>query len=296
MFEMLQNLRTKSAAMAAGTVVAATMFGAGVAAAEPKSTDVKLQSKLPVTVEVKFSGDKALEKVSPWQAGANGEAHSVGKVPDGTTIKWEAKPKNDQDKNRFTACHGQKTVTGLTTTITMSEDDCSKAAATAAPKPAPAPSPKADDTSKKDAPKADDTSKKDAPKADTNKKTDTANNKTDGKGSGSGSGSGDDDLKLTLENTMDNDAVSFRIRDQGVPGVTIEISSIGAATLNGKKWDVKNTDTISVKKDKGGKYTLDIEWHCGNRGGFAKYKDSSTKIQVVRASDGGCELKGAAKL
>ena len=60
MFETLQNLRTKSAAMAAGTVVAATMIGAGVAAAEPKSTDLKLQSKLPVTVEVKFSGDKAL--------------------------------------------------------------------------------------------------------------------------------------------------------------------------------------------------------------------------------------------
>ena len=284
MFEALQNLRTKSAALAAGTVVAATMLGAGVAAAEPKSTDVKLQSKLPVTVEVKFSGDKGLEKVSPWQATANSEPHSVGKVPDGTTIRWEAKPKNDQDKNRITSCRGQKTVTGLTSTITISKDDCSKAAATAAPKPAPAPAPKAEDTSKKDAPKTDP------------KKTDTANNKTDNKSSGSGAGSGDGEIKLTLENTMDNDAVSFRIWDKGLPGVITEISGISAATLNGKKWDAKNTTTTAVKKDKDGKYTLEIEWHCGNRGGFAKYKDSSTKIQVVRVSDGGCELKGAAKL
>ena len=282
MFETLPNLRMKAAAMAAGTAVAATLIGSGMAAADPKSTDVKLQSKLPVTVEVKFTGDKALEKAGPWQAAANGEAHSVGKVPDGTTIKWEAKPKTDQDKSRFTACRGQKTVTGLTTTITMSEDDCSKAAASAAPKPAPAPPPKADDTSKKD----------DASKKDTPKKTDTANNKTDNKSSGSGDG----EIKLTLENTMDNDAVSFRIRDKGLPGVITEISGISAATLNGKKWDAKNTDTISVKKDKGGKYTLEIEWHCGNRGGFAKYSDSSTKIQIVRSSDGGCDLKGAAKL
>jgi hypothetical protein len=275
---MFDTLRRKTAAAAAGTAIVATMLGSSVATADPKSTEVKLQSNLPVTVEVTLSGDKALQKVSPWQAVADGKAYSVAKVPDGTTVKWEAKPKNDQDKSRFTSCKGQKSASGGSVTVVMSESDCTKSSASATP-------PKSD-ASKNPAPKTD----------DGNKKNDTGDKKTDNKTSGTGSGSGDSDIKLTLENTMDNDAVSFRIWDKGLPGVITEISSIGAATLNGKKWDVRNTDTISVKKDKAGKYTLDIEWHCGNRGGFAKYKDSSTKIQVVRASDGGCELKGAAKL
>jgi hypothetical protein len=288
MFGTIRMMRAKTAATAAATAIVATMIGAGVAAADPKSTEVKLQSKLPVTVEVTFSGDKALQKVSPWQAAGDDKAYPVARVPEGTSVKWEAKPKNDQDKNRFTSCRGQKSASGSSVTIVISEDSCTKGTASAAPKA---------DTSKNPAPKTDDANKKDAPKADgSNKKNDTANNKTDNKTSGTGSGSGDGDIKLTLENTMDTEAVSFRIWDQAVPGVIIEISGIAAATLNGKKWDAKNTDTISVKKDKGGKYTLDIEWHCGNRGGFAKYKDSASKIQIVKTSDGGCDLKGAAKL
>src|SRR3954451_21809251 len=98
MFDLVRNARTRAVAASAGIVVVATIIGAGVSAADtPKAkvTEVSLQNTLKVTVEVTFSGDEALKKISPWQSSGDGSARVIAKVPDGTTVKWEAKPKND---------------------------------------------------------------------------------------------------------------------------------------------------------------------------------------------------------
>jgi hypothetical protein len=138
MFDTLRNNRMKTAAASAGVVVAmATLLGAGKAAAEPKQTAVKIQSQLPVTVEVTFTGITV--SGGTYQIASNGEARPLGNAPDGTTIKWVAKPKNPDDKGKFTQCKGEKKVAGLTSTIVLTADSCEvPKAAPAAPAPKPA--------------------------------------------------------------------------------------------------------------------------------------------------------------
>lgn len=312
MFDTVRNVRLKTAAASAGIVIIATILGAGVSAADTKGklTEVSLQNTLPVTVEVTFSGDEALKKISPYQSGGNGPARVVGKVPDGITIKWEAKPKNDQDKNQFTGCKGEKKVSGSTATIVVSTDSCGKSSANAASKTGAGNTQANDKTDKdktdKDKTEKDKTSndkkaneKKADDKAANNKTSNdkTANNKKDNdKTSGNSADSAGGTMQVTLENTLDNDAVRLRIWDLVDGGASyLEIDSIGAATFNGKPSGVKNTSNFNAKKDKSGKYSIEVEWHCGDRGGVAKYKDSVNKIQIVKSGDG-CELKNVKKL
>jgi hypothetical protein len=278
MFDVLRNGRMKAAA-SAGTIIIATMIGAGVCAADtPKAktadkvTEVSLQNALKVTVEVTFTGDEALKKISPWQSSGDG-TRVIGKFPDGTNIKWQAKPKNDQDKNQFTSCKGEKKISGSSATIVMSLDSCSKANAA---------------------------SKSDASKTQ-------ANSKTSEKGSGSGSGSAapktdtsktpdknadsGETIKITFDNTMDNqEGVSLRIWDVAVPGV-IQETSMSAGILNGKPSTLRHTTSATGKKDKSGNYNIEVEFHCGNRGGNEKVKGSASTLLIVKSGNGGCELK-----
>ncbi len=279
MFDVLRNGRIKAAAATAGTVVIATIIGAGMCAADtPKAkttnkvTEVSLQNALKVTVEVTFTGDEALKKISPWQSTGDG-TRVIGKFPDGTNIKWEAKPKSDQDKNQFTSCKGEKKISGSSATIVMSPDSCSRA--NAAPK---------SDANNKTSEKGTDSSSS-APK---NSASNTqGNNKTSGN-SGDGAGKS---IKITFDNTMDNqEGVSLRIWDEAVPGV-IQETSMAPAMLNGKSTGHSHTTSATGKKDKSGNYSIDIEFHCGNRGGNVKIKGSASTIQVVKSSNGGCELK-----
>jgi len=295
MFDTLRNTRMKTAASSAGIVVIATMIGAGVSVADTKGklTEVSLQNTLPITVEVTFSGDETLKKISPYQTAGNGPARVIGKVADGITIKWEAKPKNDQDKNKYIGCKGEKKVSGATTTIVMSADNCGKANA----------APKADTTNNQanskpsekspDAKAASDKAAKDKAAKDKTDNEKTANNKTSGNSADSAGGT----LQITFQNTMDNQAVSsMRIWDLAVPGSSsLDISSIGAATLDGKPSGFKNTINFTAKKDKGGKYNIEVELHCDKYGNTAKYKDAVTTIPIVKSSDGGCELKNVKK-
>jgi hypothetical protein len=268
MFDAL-HVRMKAVA-AAGIIIIATIIGAGVSAAEtPKAkvtdkvTEVSLQNALKISVAVTFSGTEALQKKGSVSS-VGDKAQVIGNVPDGTTIKWEAKPKTDQDKNMFTACKGEKKVSGLKDTIVMSSDSCTKANAA----------------------------------AKTGTSDTQANNKTPAKSADNDAGS----IQITFENTTDNQTVSLKITDQATPGVTQEISSIASATNNGTPWPsaVKNTATATVKKDKSGKYNIEVNWNCRDNdgrgkyshGGDAKYNDSASTMQIVKSSDG-CALKTA---
>ena len=139
MFDTLRNHRTKAAAASAGVVAIAALLGASNAAADTKKTTtsdtkktvtaVKIKSQLPVTVIVTFSG----ASIGDYQATPGGDAHELAKVDDGTTIRWVAKPKNEADKSQFVQCKGDKKVSGLSDTLTLTDSSCEKAAA-AAPK------------------------------------------------------------------------------------------------------------------------------------------------------------------
>ena len=192
MFDTLRNVRMQAAAASAGIVFIATVVGTGMSAADTpkgKLTEVSLQNTLKVTVEVTFSGDEGLKKIGAWQSSGDGSAHIVGKVPDGTTIKWTARPKHDQDKNQFTACTGEKKVSGTSTTIVITPDGCSKA--NAAPKP--------EASNNKTSAKSADSTDSSTPK---NGGTNTqANNKTSGnKGDSAGSSAPKNDANKTQDN------------------------------------------------------------------------------------------------
>ena len=86
MLDRLRNMRGTPLS-SAGTVVIATIIGAGVAAADTKVTEVKLQNKSGVTLEVTITdGDAALKKKGAIQSASGNDARSIGTVPDGTKI------------------------------------------------------------------------------------------------------------------------------------------------------------------------------------------------------------------
>jgi hypothetical protein len=137
MLDTFRNKRMMAATRSAGIVGIATIIGSGVAAADPKATEVKLQNKSGVALEVTITdGDAMLKKKGSIEFAA-GDARSIGTVPDGTTLKWVATPKRDDDKNRFTGCKGDKKVSGSKDTVVIEEKNCNKSsAATAAKTPA----------------------------------------------------------------------------------------------------------------------------------------------------------------
>jgi hypothetical protein len=134
MLDTFRNKRMMAATRSAGIVGIATIIGSGVAAADPKATEVKLQNKSGVALEVTITdGDAMLKKKGSIEFAA-GDARSIGTVPDGTTLKWVATPKRDDDKNRFTGCKGDKKVSGSKDTIVIEEKNCNKSSAAAPPK------------------------------------------------------------------------------------------------------------------------------------------------------------------
>jgi hypothetical protein len=265
------DIRMRPAASSAGIVVIATIIGAGVAAADPKVTEVKLQNKSGVTLEVTITdGDATLKKKGPIQSVAGNDARSIGTVPDGTTLKWVATPKRDDDKNRFTGCKGDKKVSGSTDTIVIEEKNCSKSSATTAPK--------TDASSKK----------ADNEKSGNGQGSGSAANAPPKTGTSSGQGSGSNKGTIKLENTMDDVVVvDVKLSDElDNPYNRTEISSIPS-----KK-------TIEVKpdftKDKSGKFDITISFSCwkdgdGNKsiysGGLLKYKGSGTTIQIEKTKN-----------
>jgi hypothetical protein len=302
---MLNSFR--SIGMMAAMVVAATAGSTGRAAAD---TEVKVKNSLGVTVEVNFSGDKGFKPIKEFQSSSAGEARSVGRAAEGTTIHWEAKPKRDQDKTLFATCKGDKKVSGTSSTIEMSKDGCSQSAASVPP-PAPSASP---------APKPGSNTQADKKPSGSGAGSGTGSGSGSGAGSGAGSGSGSGagsgsgsaagsgagsksgsaaskTMNVKFDNQMDTTSVTLRIYDDLAGGGATDIDSLPAATLNGKSWNVSHVSTVSFEKDKSGNYFISVSMKCGDKGqGGVKYKGSATTIQIVRSNDGGCELKGVTKL
>jgi hypothetical protein len=250
-------------ATSAGIIAIATIAGAGVSAADTKKvTEVKLQNKSGVTIEVTITdGDAALKKKGAIQSAPGNEARTIGTVPDGTTLKWEATPKYDRDKNLFPTCKGDKKVSGSTDTIVIDESHCKKSSVNAAPKT---------DTSKK---QADDQKKEDDKKKAEDKKP---------------ANSADDKVTIKLENTMDDvTVVDVKLYDElDNPNNRTEISFIEPKKL----FEVKPR----FAKDKGGKFDITISFSCwkdgdGNKaiysGGLLKYKGSGTTIQIEKSKN-----------
>lgn len=125
MLDSFRNKRLMASAASAGTVVIAIILGTGTAAADTK---VKFQNNLGVTVEVKITDPKAIEKTIPSLKN-NETTKELGTVPANTTVKWVATPK---DRAPFTTCKDEKKVAGAEETIVMRiSEKCAKSSASA---------------------------------------------------------------------------------------------------------------------------------------------------------------------
>jgi len=108
--------------------IATTMIsGVEVAAAGPIA--VTVENKLPVTVEVEFSGGSSVKSLQL----SSGHTYPLGNVSDGATVRWVAKPRRPEDA-KFAQCKGEGTVTAAKSTITLNADHCDATTASAAPK------------------------------------------------------------------------------------------------------------------------------------------------------------------
>jgi hypothetical protein len=236
----------------AAILVATTFIGVtALHADEKKKVTVTIENKTSATVTVTVTGTQL--KDYPVHSG-NSPRPDINIDSKATSISWEASTSSKKKCDSGSATVTSNTSTSNTSKITINSPNCvDKPTETKKPAEAKPIEAKKDETKKTDKP--DET-------------------KT---------------MKITFENLMEKEALSLRIWDQvGDPDRSpLEISPIGAGTIDGKPSGFKNTYDFTARKDKSGKFDIEVEWHCGNKGGNQKIKGSVSKIQFVDK----CELK-----
>lgn len=139
MFATLQIRRMISATTFAGALVAATLAGAGLAAADTKKPDPKTTAKpgpklvavnvhdsLKGTVNVTFTVNvpvPGLPKSKTLERFGQIETRDLDKWPEGTLLKWEAVPVSPE-WSPYVRCRGSYMVDSLKPTIRLTAEGC----------------------------------------------------------------------------------------------------------------------------------------------------------------------------